>query len=97
MGKLAIACSIIIPLSSNAERAYGAYQAASGIYSGARKQGAQSREETSSQSYNWAATQNDLGLIFIAAGQIQNAIACFRAALTVFTPNTFPLAVLKQF
>ena len=71
MGKLAIACSIIIPRSSNAERAYGAYQAASGIYSGARKQGAQSREETSSQSYNWAATQNDLGLIFIAAGQIQ--------------------------
>ncbi|MGV2830716.1 hypothetical protein [Myxosarcina sp. GI1(2024)] len=31
-----------------------------------------------------------MGLVLIAAGQIQNAIACFRAALTVFTPNTFP-------
>jgi CHAT domain-containing protein len=76
--------------NKNLERAYDAYQSALGIYS-AREQKAGSRGEFGSLSYNWAATQNDLGLVLIAAGQIQRAIACFRAALTVFTPNTFPL------
>ncbi|MEL7075677.1 MAG: CHAT domain-containing tetratricopeptide repeat protein [Cyanobacteria bacterium J06582_2] len=63
----------------NLERAYYAYRHALGIY------------DRATQPYNWAATQNDLGLVLIAAGKIEQAIACFQQALTVFTPTTFPV------
>lgn len=63
----------------NLGRAYHAYQNALSLY------------DRATQLYNRAATQNDLGTIYIEAGKIKRAIACFKAALSVFTPNTFPL------
>ena len=63
----------------NLGRAERAYQNALSLY------------DRATQSYNWAATQNDLGTICIVLGKFQIAIACFKAALSVFTPNAFPL------
>ncbi|MEM7553353.1 MAG: CHAT domain-containing protein [Cyanobacteria bacterium P01_A01_bin.84] len=64
----------------NLRKAYNAYQSALNIYSELKQAG----------TYVWAATQNDLGLVLIALGEIPKAIACFQKALEVFTPTTFP-------
>lgn len=42
------------------------------------------------QPYNWAATQNDLGIVLIKRGDSSEAIDRFKQALTVFTPKAFP-------
>lgn len=42
------------------------------------------------QPYNWAATQNDLGVVLIERGNISQAVDRFKQALTVFTPKAFP-------
>lgn len=41
-------------------------------------------------SERWATVQNNLGLIYYDEEQIDKAIACFRLALEIHTPSTFP-------
>ncbi len=45
---------------------------------------------------DWADTQNNLGLIYIDLGQIDEAISCFQLALEIFKPHTFPLKCLMS-
>lgn len=62
----------------NLERAYSAYQ------------NALERYDRETQSYNWAATQNDLGIVAIASNKTEEAISRFEQALTIITPTAFP-------
>ncbi|MEG4046295.1 CHAT domain-containing protein, partial [Microcoleus sp. Pol17_C1] len=51
---------------------------------------------------DWAGTQNNLGLTYseriegVRAANIEEAIACFRLALEIRTPTTFPLDCLQS-
>ena len=47
-------------------------------------------------SSDWADTQNNLGLIYIDLGQIDEAISCFQLALEIFKPHTFSLKGLMS-
>jgi tetratricopeptide (TPR) repeat protein len=44
---------------------------------------------------DWAMIQNNLALTYYEQGQIESAIACFRAALEICTPSTFPYDCLQ--
>jgi tetratricopeptide (TPR) repeat protein len=45
--------------------------------------------------YEWARIQNNLGYAYREQGQISRAIACFRAALDIYKPTTFPTECLN--
>ncbi|MBD2085329.1 tetratricopeptide repeat protein [Trichocoleus sp. ST-U3] len=62
----------------NLEKAMTAYQAASQIFT------------RDAFTYYWAKNQNNLAIAYTSQGQIDEAIACCRSALEVFTPTAFP-------
>ncbi|MGD1699875.1 CHAT domain-containing protein [Dapis sp. BLCC M229] len=46
--------------------------------------------------YNWALTQNNLGMVYRDLGKIDEAIICFKEALKIHTPITFPRDCLNS-
>ncbi|MEQ9238619.1 CHAT domain-containing protein [Coleofasciculus sp. E2-BRE-01] len=64
--------------TENLEKAMTAYQAASQVFS-----------RDAFPDY-WAKNQNNLAIAYTNLGKIEEAIACCRLALEVFTPITFP-------
>ncbi|MBK1989689.1 CHAT domain-containing protein [Sphaerospermopsis aphanizomenoides BCCUSP55] len=46
--------------------------------------------------YNWALTQNNLGMVYRDLGNMNDAIICFKDALKIHTPITFPRDCLNS-